>query len=459
MRILSLLLCVLALFGCRRETHVWKGVIMGSTENVRPSLAHSSLVSYVLKQTHEPFFRFDGNHQLTSRILKHWERSEDYKTFVLCIDDKAEFEPGLPLNTDDVSRSLAQLQGELSATHDAKNGNCVTAKFNKPQLLFFDSLTDLAMSPTRPTKNPHVDVGLGAFRVESLNEKEIVLTRKLAAAGKRFDRIELTNVQTMKPEDLNDHSIQEFNLITRDKVPDWVRSEYAAYPISHLSLYIVLFNNPDQRIRQALANCLSVPEMRAAFFPSSTNTHDVGSLFPVGVRGAIEGPPHQNCPAEKLSVKKPVKFLNWKPERHAALLEVFKRVSDKTGIPIEVEDVSLTENTHRVLYLHSGFDMTVISMENDHAQYSDFLELLIDPAKKFHSVKLPDLEKRFQQLKATADEHDREALALELNNEVLRRGMALPLMQPIGQMLYPKNLKAVRFGSSFSEYPEIGEIE
>jgi hypothetical protein len=104
-----------------------------------------------------------------------------------------------------------------------------------------------------------------------------------------------------------------------------------------------------------------------------------------------------------------------------------------------------------VMELHSGYDMVIMAVNNERARPEEYLQLFLDPKKRIVSVPLEDLERSMSQ--------SGEVKAAELNRELLKRAVVLPLFQPVRTFYYPKYVKSVQFGASFYEYPEIAAAE
>jgi hypothetical protein len=446
------------------DERTWRVVMMGSSKSIKPDVAHYSLVSYILKQTHEPLFRYDSDHRIISRILHSWERSPDYKTFNLCLNPAAKFEHDLPFQIDDLiaalNKSTSLKIAKFQAYKKESAMDCLRITLSLSQPKFFDSLTGLETAPSRATKNPAYEIGLGPYRVDQLSENEIILVRKTSDPKIKFNRIEIRNIEGMTAEELNDRRIDDFNLITMDRIPDWVKKEFTVYPVAPLEVYVMLINVADKNVRKVLYNCLSVLELRDAFFKvEKTALHEVGSFVPVGVRGAKLGPVKQECSDLKASTKRPLKLLNWKPKQHQPLSEVFTKLEKATGLKVEVEDGTLADIAHKVVDLHSGYDLVIISLANDRAVQSDYLEMFLDPSKRAVMGGPKEIERAYLRLKTLSDERQVDQESDRLNRWVLAEYLGLPLFQPIHQTYYPSHLKSVQFGNSFSEYPEIDGVQ
>lgn len=447
--------------GCsRKKPHVWTALLMGTVSEIKPSAAHSDRVSYILRQTHEPLFRFDENNQATSRLLTKWSRSDDYKDFQLCPNQHLSFEKNEIFNTRDIKNSIKSAWNGIAKYSLVEENGCLAIHFLKPRFNFFETLASFGTAPSRPTSDHRIELGLGPFRVSKLADDEIVLLRKIPNANKRFNKIVLKNIDFLSQEQINDHSIQEFNLISRSKIPHWVPEEYATYPNSNLRTYDLVINIPDLHLRKAIFNCLDVAKLRNAFFQSQS-FRDIGSLFPIGIKGAVSQKVHQSCigfSGFKLR-SRPLVFLNWKPEHDSELRKLFAELEVKTGIVIKSKPCTATELAHHFIDTHSGYDLGIVYIQNEFSDMADFLETFVDPNKIIHSLKFPDLAKKFEQFKNTADQEKRQKFGIALNNDILNQAIALPLFQPINHIYYPKDIKLPQVGSTFNTWPEVDQIQ
>jgi len=457
---LSIFISVLIVAACTtKQNRTWKVLTMGSTTEIKPAVSQHDLVSYILTQTHEPLFHYDQDHRVTSRILEKWSRSDDYKSFTLCPKKDVKFDESQQLNNKDLERVIADTWKKETQYISKEENACLLINFKEPHKNFYEILSNLSKAPTRPTKDPHIEVGLGPFKAVSLSNEEIVLVRKTPDARKKFDKIIFKNIETMTPEQINDRSIQDFNMVTQSKLPDWVPLEYSNYPVASLEEYILLINHPDLRVRKAIYNCLNVNSVRKAYFHTKV-FHEVGSLFPTGIRGAIPSKVSQKCEVGgQIAIKKPLIFANWRPEHKEDLIKLFSDFRQKTGLVVVPENITLAEMTHKLIDLHSGYDLMIVSVKNEQAQMSDFLEVFADPSKRVLSFGFHTLESKYRQMIELPEGPEQDKLGAEISAEVLAKALALPLFQPVTQTFYPKNLKSVQFGSTFNEYPEVDNIQ
>lgn len=458
----SFLLCLLILevLGCTRRGHeTWKVLMVGSIPAVQPTSAHSERTSYALRQTHEPIFRLDENHQVVSRVLSTWKRSEDYTSFTLCPNTALEFEPGKPLAVADIEASIERTWKGITEFKTEGVDGCALVHFSEPRHDFFRALMSYSASPTRATENPQIDVGLGPFKVESLAPEEVTLIRKKPDSSKRFDRVVFKNIVGRSDNDIDDRSVQEFNPISRTKqFPEWVYSDYAKYPNSQLEIMSLIINVPDIEIRKRIYNCIDIKALREAY-GHAAEIRDIGSLLPIGMAGAKTGQIAQNCDFPLVRNARPLSFINPKPAAQEALKKVFQNLTAKTGIPIVVQPVTYNFLAQHYIETHSGYDLGIVAVMNEFSDLTEFLEVFADSKKMIHSLKLPELNKKFDDVKNTVDETKHQKLGLELNDEILKLAVAVPLMQPVSPLYYPKDIKLPRVGSSFTTAPEVDGIE
>lgn len=445
--------------GCtHRRSETWKVLMIGSFDQLKPTASNSDHVSYVLRQTHEPIFRRDENKQVVSRILNNWNRSEDYKSFRLCPNTNLEFANGQNLDASDLENSIKSTWSGITKFETKQENGCLSIQFREPRRNFFDALMSFGASPSRPTANPHIEMGLGPFRVEEFSKKRILLTRKQPDSSKRFDKIEIKNTDLMTADQIDDHSVQDFNMLRGSHVPAWVATEYFEYPNSNLENFLLVINVADFKIRQAIYNCIDVPALTEAH-GHVKRINEIASLYPIGISGAKSGKIPQTCIKRQLNVSKPLVFINPKPENQAKYIKVFDDLTSKTGIPFIVKQISFSDLGHYLTDTHSGYDLAIVAVQNEFADMTDFLELIADQKKQIHSLSLPDLNQKYNQFKNTSDPVRRQKMGVALNDEILNLALTAPLFQPVIPIYYPKDVTLPSVGSSFTTAPEVDGIK
>lgn len=455
----KILFILFFILGCTHHgNRTWKVAILAVPTEIKPAAAEYTVANYILIQTHEPLFRYDENNQIVSRVLNKWSRTNDFKTFLLCPKQDVAFDEGQKFEAKDIEKVIYNTWNDSTPFTTKTENNCVTIKFESPRLNFYEVLADIGKAPSRPTSNPQVDIGLGPFKVDKFSKKEVLLSRKKSDRTKQFDKIILENVEIDDKTYLNDRTIQDFNLLPISKRPTWIEKEFASYPVADLEIYVLAQNNPNLKIRRAVANCLNVVDLRNAFFQQN-DIREIGSLFPIGIKGAVSKRIQQNCTIEHPIKTKPLIFLNWRQERHQNLVNLFDAFRKKTGIEVRVKDVNSDEFIQTLFMRRSGYDLAILSLSDGRGQPSAYLEIFADAKKVIHSLHMQKLEKKYAIAINLDDKSLRDKHFMEINDEILSSALALPLFQMAGQVQYPKSLKSPQFGSTFNEYPEVDGIQ
>lgn len=456
-KISLLLLCwLLGSGGCTQVDHTWDVLALGLPNMVTPAVASLNMGLYILKQTHEPFFRSDRDDNIFSNILTHWERTPDDTHFTFCpnqtlsFDKKQSFTP----------QFVAEYLQKIAATHDLQvsiriASDCVALVGDKPLPQLLHMLSDYEFAPSVASDNPKIEFGLGPYFVKQLTEKEVVLERKQPRSD-GYNVIRFINYTGKGMSELSDRTIEDFNRVYVEDLPDWLQHEYEKYDVSLLQSINLLINIPSAPIREAIYHCMDIQQLRAAFMPHQQHFADIATVLPIGMAGAVVGRAPQHCAlANKL--QQHVSFLNWKPDNIEPLTRVFADFEKRTGITITMHASSPTALLAAVNEKPHPYELTIVAIDAVKADYSAFFGYLIDGKRSLHDIGLPSATAICQQAIDGVDGTTNRTVD-QCNAELANAAILLPLYQEVRSFFYPKSLKHIEIGKNFLEYPEIGDI-
>lgn len=446
---------------CHKDD-IWDVVTIGLPDRVVPARALINIGRYILKQSHEPLFRNDTDGRLYSRLLKSWERNQDYSSFQLCVKENLFFSERSPFGGNELRAYLvnviekAKLGGKVRA-----EGVCSIVLFPRPTRQFLRLLGDLEHAPSIPSGNPLYELGLGPFKVVRADSKEIFLERKDKVKS-GFNFVRFRNFEGANDPKLEDRTIEDFNRVYVEYVPKWVMSSYRAFRVPMLQSYDLIINYKDEAVRQAVYHCLNVDEVRRAFLPQRKAFLDIGTIFPVGLPGAISGRPKQVCKPEKWRTKDGreviLKFANWKPgtsEQFKKLFDVFQK---KTGIRIEIVDTSVNAFLESILRVPHPHDLFIVALDGTVAEPLVFAENFIRKDVKAIDFDLKETAQAAAMWGQDLDESVSAELARKVVLALRDRAVVLPLFQNIWEFYYPRGITGFDFSRDLLQYPEVAEL-
>jgi MarR-like DNA-binding transcriptional regulator SgrR of sgrS sRNA len=457
--IIYLIIFSFVLSGCspKQKDDTWDVVSVWLPPEVSPSMIHGNSVFYLVRQTHEPIFRVGDNNSLYSNILKSWTRSEDYRSYNFCIKENLEFDDGISFKAEDLSKSLSLLIARYKNLKVTINKNCVNVFVDMLAKSFLDQLTSLEYSPTIKEKSTGYHLGLGPFKVTALNQKEVILKRKKIVTD-GFNTIRMIPLSTNMAS-LNLRTIEDFNLLPVEKIPNWVHEEYSSYPVALLKVYGLVINIKDRVTRKAIFNCLNIDSFQKTYFPSEKNPVNISSVFPIGIEGASPGRVKQVCDKSMFqNFKKKFVLANWKPETEKNLKPILNDLNGTTNIAVEVKNYDPTALGDLLMNKQSEYDLMIVALDTTDEEYLPFFESFLDQRKKFHDINLNRLDREFQELKQSETKSKTVILAKKLNSELMDEAVFLPILQQTREYFFPKNLKEMNLGTNFLGYLEIGNL-
>ncbi|OGR95175.1 MAG: hypothetical protein A2V88_01460 [Elusimicrobia bacterium RBG_16_66_12] len=426
---------------------------------VSPDLAGVNTELYILKQTHEPLFRKDDGQSFQSRILTKWSRTVDSTSFTFCPNTSLVFDPQRAFSAKVLRGHLDVVTRRFDATYTlAEDGGCITVGFRQGRKHYLDFLSLYENAPSMRTDVPNVEVGLGPFQVQSLAPEKIVLVRK-KRVSEGYNEVVLHFYRGPGDPNLGNKRIVDFNRIPTADLPAWVAADYQSFSNTLLKSFNLIINHPDRSVRAAVYGCMDVDRLRRAYFPSQVEFHDIKSILPVGVPGALAGKPAQSCamPKRPQGERRPLVFVNWRTDNDRQLQEFVEDFTRRTGIPVEIKKITLSALVDVVFKRPHPYQLMVIALDAVRPDHSAFLDYII---KKDGLIDfdLPQAKVLYGRMEREDDAAKRTALVSGITSDISREAAVLPLFQDVRRFYYPKEIRNFVIGKGFLEYPEIGEL-
>ncbi len=435
--------------------HSWEVLATGLPERVSTANSRSNIPYYILKQTHEPVFRKSDGQNYSSRILKKWSRSSDYRNFMFCPAQLLVFDDRTPFDFEQFKTHISSITAKYDSGFKLSVADgCVNIAFNAQRKGYLDYLTLYENAPTKLISG-QAETGLGPFRVESFSKEKIILSRKIRLrAG--YDQIVLHEYAGPKDPNLGNRAIKDFNIIPGGDIPDWVKQEYARVENVELKSINLIINHPDRKIRSRVYNCVDIPALRSAFFSGKKDFFNISNILPMGIPGAVPGVPAQTCDKGSASGAE-LRFANWMFGNSEAMAKYAAELSRKSGIKIRLDQYSPQA---LVGVLHKGprpFNLVIIVFDAVRPDPTAFFESFAK-SDGFHDFESPDIVSGYRKLFYADDEMEREIISKELAGKISKQALALPLYQNIRAIYYPKEINNLIVGQGFLEYPEVAEF-
>lgn len=426
---------------------------------VSPRWAILNMGHYALKQTHETLFRAEADGEHRSKLLAEWSRSLDSRGFRLCLKQGLRFETGdifdPPALAEFLNATLARLGIGGRATVD---GPCVAVSGLPVKNRFLELFSKLENAPSRASGDSSFELGLGPFRTVSVSSESIVLARK-EVAPEGFDRVVLHAYRGADDPRLADRTVEDFNRIPADALPDWVRTEFAKHGATLLKSFILLIDHPELRMRRLIRGCLPAAELRAALLADSAAAQDIANILPLGIPGARRGLPNQRCAPDPHAARGiPLIFASWKRNGEQKLARSLADFSAKTGIAVELRATSESAFVKNFFSPLRDHHLAVVSVDAIAPDYASFFGPLFGDPIYLTRVRVPTAKAVYESLLRETDAVLRLRLADELNGLIEENAMLLPLYQEVREHYYPRDLKGLTSGQNFLEYPEVAEL-
>lgn len=413
---------------------------------------------YLIRQTHEPLFRCDDLQNYSSRILKRWERSIDYKKYYFYPDTTLKFNKDLPFTEeyfDCYMSSTVAAYGRGGRVSRITGG--IQVVFDLPQRQFLYYLTWHENAPA--IKAGKFEYGLGPFIVTQYNNEQMVLNRKEYVRN-GYNKIIYHNYRGERDANLQNREIQDFNLLSTFEQPEWIKKEYLGVKNPDPRTIVLLINHPDINIRRRLHDCLDVDGFRRAFIVKRKEFHDVSTILPVGIPGGKGGLPQQTCTGNRPGLKANIVLINQRDDNDNELLGYLKKISHRAGIPISVkkmgyaELVSFLKDSKRKPFSYNLLQIVLDTFRPDQKVFFEYTA----GEKSFLDIKPKSVEKLYAELLQADDAGAKKDISKQLAEELNSEGLVLPLYQTYSTIYYPKNIRNMTFGNSFSQYPEVADF-
>lgn len=448
--------CLLSSYPCtvRAEAASWGVLAPGLPERVSVADEASNVSFYILKQTHEPVFRQQDGENYSSRILKKWSRSLDYRSFSFCPDPGLKFAPGEDFGFEDFAAHVSSFTSGFAARYDlSKAAGCVNITFESPQK---DYLYFWTLHAHAPTKNNGglAELGLGPFFVKNISKENIELLRKTPVRD-GYNSIVFFDYRGMGDPNLENREVKDFNLINTAAVPKWVKEEFLNFDNPEMKSLILLINHPAPGVRARVYNCIDIPALRAAFYPGKTDFYNIATVLPMGVPGAVPGLPTQNCGKASGSGVK-LRFANWMPGNDDQMARFAADFKAESGLTLRLDKYGMGSFAKAFEAHLKPFDLAIIITYVSPSP-KDFFRMFFTKGEIYDFDMLPLSEEYLTLL----DNHGRATLRetfQRLSSLVSSHALALPIAQSRRTLYYPKEIRNLNVGSGVLEYPEVAEF-
>lgn len=443
--------------GCQSGRDSWTVAANSLPSQVRTSQAFVSIVLYILKQTHEPLLRRDDGENYSSRVLRKWTRSLDYREFSFCPDQSRRFNERAAFSAELLKEQLAGITKKYddSAIFNVRDG-CVKVDFSHAHPGYMAYLTQYENAPT-VERGENIEDGLGPFRVEILDKDRIVLARK-ERVGRGYNSILVR--QNSKELSVDAAAVADWNLLSGFELPRAAQGAYQSFSNTELKTGDLIINHPDPAMRRVIYNCTDISLLRSSFLPSKSDFVDVATLLPIGVPGAEQGMARQDCRAALAALPKKqgdLIFANWRTDNDVQMAGFAEAFAKRTGVRVRL--VRYPPSDFKKI-LHSRprpYHLTIMHLDAVVPDYRAFLEVFFRK-DGYLDFDLPRGAGYFESMLGTEDSARKRSLALSVVGELAGKAVVLPLYQSVRTFSYPKKIKNVVVGKGFIEYPEIGDF-
>lgn len=333
--LISLLACGWFLTA-KKEEDVWRVVGKVPAAILRDSI--DTPTYYIIRQTHEPFFRSDDLQNFTSRIIRKWNRSVDNRKFIFYPDTSLRFNREEALTRETFESQLSSVTARFGAEYElAGFQDRVEVTFSSPQSQYLYFLTWYENAPA--VKKGNIEYGLGEFYISYFGADKVVMERKHPVSN-GYNKIVYLDYTGDKDPNLLDRRVQDFNLLSSYQQPEWIRTEYAGYKNPDPRAIVLLINHPDREARRMIYNCLDIPGFRSAFIPSRKEFHDIASVLPVGIPGGVAGLPEQSCRAAAARSAGEIVLINQRSDNGETLPVYLENIRLHTGLDIKTRKMN-----------------------------------------------------------------------------------------------------------------------
>lgn len=451
--ILFVLLSVFCV-SAKAEDDSWKVLIPGLPERVFASDESNSTSFYVLTQTHEPVFRWKDGENYSSKLLKKWSRSLDYRHFEFCLDTSLEFSSGDKFGADQFAVQVSSFTSGYSSKFSlTKYGTCVRVSFDVPKKDYLYFWTLYAHAPTKRVSE-NMELGLGPFYVDTISKNRILLRRRKNVRG-GYNAIELLDYRGGGDPNLNNHEIKDFNLIPPRDIPEWVKKSFFSYKNPEMRSLVLLINHPDEKVRAGVYNCIDIKALREAYFPGKMDYFDIASILPMGVPGAAAGFPQQNCGKPRIFGRR-LRFANWMDGNQETMRKFAEMFQAKSGLALVLDRYGMDDFALAIERRPRPFELAMIMVYVSSSPKESFR--MFFNKGELYDFEVPRLSSRYRELSDDVETSALDETYRKLALEISRHALALPISQGMRTLYYPKEIKNFYVGSGIAEYPEVAEF-
>lgn len=413
---------------------------------------------YIVKQTHEPVFRKEDGYNYTSKILKSWSRSIDYRSYTLCPDTSQSFDALHPFSLDSFRRHIIEITPKFDDTGVIKEDRgCLQISFTHPAQRYLDFLATYANAPSVKISSS-VEIGLGPFMLESMNKKEIVLLRK-GKVARGFNKIRVYDFSGAKSQSSQKDFISDYNFALGRKDLAALGPEYVHFENMSLKSAVLLINLPDSERRRILYNCMDIDGLRTVFTNGPGNFRDIQTILPLGVPGGRPGKPRQACTITKAGAKKlkQMTFANWQADRSLQFESFFNEFYRKTGIRIKVENFKPAELSAGLHARKKPYELVIMITAPDSDDKFRFLASYFGK-KNVRDQEIAGIAEMYNELIRASSSEKEKVIAQGIADRIRENYALLPLYQTVSTVYYPREIKNIVAGKELLEYPDVADF-
>ncbi len=452
-KIAILVLGVMSFYSCSSSDDTWDIIAVGLPKVISPKIANINMGLYILKQTHEPLLRYKKRTILFSNLLKSWTRDTENKKFNFCLKKGLNFSKGKPFNQKMFEAYLDDHANFFEGGHSTnQQKGCVAIHFNKSQKHFLDSLTKYKHAPSLKSNNHSWEVGLGKFSISTIEKNKISLRRKVKD-NDGYNSINFWSYSGNNDPILKKDNIEDYNRVLVQDLPLKKVEGYQRFNVALLQTVNLVLNVKDNDLRKKIFHCLDIQELRQAFMPKQINFLNIGSILPSGIPHSKEGLAKQECSANSKSITRELKFYNWNKSSSKSLRKYFAQIKNRTGISIQVVDITMNQFVEMVLKSPHPYDLTIVALDAIDVDYNAYFSPVIDETSII-DIERPSLRRLYNYYKKSKDD---TKIGL-ISSKILERSLLLPLYQEVRDFYFPKHVKGLVLGKNDLEYLEISEL-
>ena len=455
-----LIIFTILLSGCTQKPseNIWSVELVVLPQEITIKNSVDNAVSYIIKQSHEPLVFKKNNQEYGSKVLDSWSANLESTQFRFCPKSGILFSEGHPFDAKFLHSFLNHLvkEGTCELTSD---NTCVLVNFKQPNSDFLLKLSSYQNAPTIRLEGERFERGLGSYEIKNLTENQIEMHRKVPKKF-GFNSIIFHRFNGASDPHLQDHSIQDFNRLSVDLVPAWVKAEFSTYQVNPLQTGVLVISDKDVARRRAIYGCIDIDGFRRAFSPGVVKFRDVNSIIPNGMPGAEDGKAKQMCDYNHAHPYKgkPFLFLNWKSTSLKSFTEYFEQVAANTGIKVEVKSISSDVLLKIALNQLDENFFAIIGFDSSKGDYREFYDFFYSSKNHFKHVYESSLFSIYQEFLKTYPQEINKDRLYKLNAGIRNGFYAVPIFQQIRDYYFPKEIRGLELGKNELDYPDVDSL-